>query len=161
MNKEIILGFLNNTGALGILGKSSSLFKNNFHFLDASLKVHEKNKEVVATEDEIKNILSSLKTLEDLVISIPLMQDFVGFSINYCEMVSDWNAKIVRNNDISRACNVIIRLCNYHLSSVEAIFVLKNLISQAKKASQCGLSYVQLSKDYLNMIYEQLGKDSE
>lgn len=161
MEKESILKFLNNNNAMNIFGKNLSLFKNNLQFIDAALSVHEKNKEVVFTEEEIENISKSLDALESIVITIPLTQDFIVFSINYCSMVNDWNTKIAKNNNISKICNVITRLCNYHMTSAEAIFVLKNLIAQAKKVNQSGLSHVQLSKEYLNMIYKQLEEENE
>ncbi len=161
MEKETISKFLNGTNSMNILGKNLSLFKNNFQFISVALDIYEKNKEVHSTDEEIENILKSLNVLENLVISIPLTQDFISFSVNYCSLINNWNINIAKNNNISTLCNVISRLCNYHMTSAETIIVLKNLISQARKVNESGLSHVQLSREYLNMIYKQLEENNE
>lgn len=161
MDKEIISKFLDSANSMSLFGKNLSLFKNNFQFVNAALDVYKKNKEVHSTDEEVENILKSLNILENLVITIPLTQDFITFSINYCSLISYWNTNISKNNNISTLCNVITRFCNYHMTSVEAIITLKNLIAQTRKINESGLSYVQLSKEYLDMIYKQLEENNE
>jgi len=113
-------------------------------------------KELDPGENYPKNLIpETLSVLRKYILEAPLDVEFRKFCVAYCELVFNWNQNFKKGDEkIKEKVLFIIRILDQHLTILESIDVLRQLLSQLKSFREWTPPAFELSKHYLNILEE-------
>jgi len=145
---KIVLDYYNITDSLYSLGKNRDFFIKVSEELVRNFKLWEKD-EKFKIGDAIKtDVKTSLNILNRIVLSEVITDKFYKFIKHYTNLVINWNNNISGPEDILISSRMVSRYIDYHMTSMEALKLLKDVYKKLSIYKNYNIPGVELSKHY-------------
>jgi len=135
-------------------GKLRESLNTMFKHLDELVK----DRKVMPTDQERSVIASATNLLISKVIYEPITPVTRDFTLLYIEVLKNWNSQIGYQYDLDIMADTLQRLITQHLTLVDAVNVLKQLIRKCERLLNYEPPAFALARHYMDIIKDKMEK---
>lgn len=157
MNKHeslnIIKSFLNDdTKSNSIFRRATSVIVDVFNKIDSDIQLLENEENVSINEQSITNVKHSVKLIRDYIREYPISNETKEFVFAWCQLIINWNANVLQDEEITNDCMFVIRMLEQHYTIIEAVEMLKILNHKFRDIKEWSPPSFELAKHYIDYL---------
>jgi len=153
-----LVNMLNSQQIIREFGRKADAVRHGCDVMISQLDLVLRGKRVVPNDSERSAVATATNAILEKVVYDPIDRFTADFAMLFAEIAKNWNQKIGYQYDMDIWVDTIARVVQQHLTIVDAINILRQLLNKCVNLLNYEPPAFTLSKHYLKVIEDKMEK---